>query len=211
MLIFFNILTSIIALAGCISLFISGEINPIISLTGAALFYGYYRLMKNMPQAPKWSISMLSVITLILFLFDAFMVSDDYLISVANLTIFFQAIKSYDLRDPWDHLQVSFMSLLQLIIASEFTHSIAFGVLFIFFLTAMVNTIILAHFIKAGTGTEISIKKPLIYISLLTIFVTAIIFIAAPRITGGLWGRDDRKVLRRRDFQRRSISDRSEM
>jgi len=118
MLIFFNILTSIIALTGCISLFISGEINPIISLAGAALFYGYYRLMTNMPQAPKWSISMLSVITLILFLFDAFMVSDDYLISVANLTIFFQAIKSYDLRDPWDHLQVSFMSLLQLIIAS---------------------------------------------------------------------------------------------
>jgi transglutaminase-like putative cysteine protease len=200
MLIFFNILTSIIALAGCISLFISGEINPVFSLAGAALFYGYYRLMTNMPQAPKWSISMLSVITLILFLFDAFMVSDDYLISVANLTIFFQAIKSYDLREPWDHLQVSFMSLLQLIIASEFTHSIAFGVLFIFFLTAIVNAIILAHFIKAGTGAKIPIKKPLIYLSLLTIFVTAIIFIAAPRITGGLWGKGRQKSIKTAGF-----------
>jgi protein-glutamine gamma-glutamyltransferase len=200
MLIFFNILTSVIALTGCISLFISGEINPIISLTGAALFYGYYRLMTDMPQAPKWSVGMLSVLTLILFLFDAFMVSDDYLISVANLTIFFQAIKSYDLREPWDHLQVYFVSLLQLIIASELTHSIAFGVLFIFFLIALVNAIILAHFIKAGTGVKIQIKKPLIYISLLTLFVTAIIFIAAPRITGGLWGKGRQKSIKTAGF-----------
>jgi transglutaminase-like putative cysteine protease len=200
MLIFFNILTSIIALTGCISLIISGEINPIISLAGAALFFGYYRLMTNMPQAPKWSISMLSVITLILFLFDAFMVSDDYLISVANLTIFFQAVKSYDLRDPWDHLQVYFMSLLQLIIASELTHSIAFGVLFIFFLTALVNAIILAHFIKTGTGAKIHLKKPLVYISLITLFITAIIFIAAPRITGGLWGKGRQKSIKTAGF-----------
>ncbi len=153
--IFFNILTGVIALTGCVSLLISGEINPVISLAGIALFYGYYRLMTNMSQAPKWSISLLSVITLILFLFDFFGVSDDYLISVANLTIFFQAIKSYDLREPWDHLQVCFMSLLQLIITSELTHSIAFGVLFILFLVALVNAIVLAHFIKSGMGAKI--------------------------------------------------------
>ena len=200
MLIFFNILTSIMALTGCISLFITGEINPVFFFAGTALFYGYYRLMTNKPQAPKWSISMLSVITIIMFLFDAFMVSDDYLISVANLTIFFQAIKSYDLRDPWDHLQVYFMSILQLIIASELTHSIAFGVLFILFLTALVNAIILAHFIKAGTGAKIHIKKPLVYISLITLFITAIIFMAAPRITGGLWGKARQKSIKTAGF-----------
>ena len=198
--IFFNILTGVIALTGCVSLLISGEINPVISLAGIALFYGYYRLMTGMSQAPKWSVSLLSVITLILFLIDFFGVSDDYLLSVANLTIFFQAIKSFDLREPWDHLQVCFMSLLQLIITSELTHSIAFGVLFILFLVALVDAIVLAHFIKSGLGAKISVRRILIRISLLTFFLTCIIFIVTPRITGGLWGKAHQKGIKTAGF-----------
>ena len=90
---------------------------------------------------------------------DALIISNDYFLAVAHLTIAFQAIKSFDLREPWDHLQVYFMSLLQLIIASELTYSLAYGALFVFFLIAFVNAIIFAHFMKEGITVKAGTKK----------------------------------------------------
>ena len=164
MLKLYSALTFIIAFTGCISLFMSGEINGVLALPGTALVYGYYRSFRGMAQAPKKAVSLLSAITLLIFIADAFIISHDYLISVANLTILFQAIKSYDLKEPWDNLQVYFMSLLQLIITSELTHSLAFGALFMLFLIAFVIAMMLAHFQKEGvTINAIAKKGPLMY------------------------------------------------
>ena len=201
MLKLYSTLTFIIAFTGCISLFISGEIRMVLALPGTALFYGYYRSFRGMPQAPKKVISLLSAITLLIFIADAFIISHDYLISVANLTILFQAIKSYDLKEPWDNLQVYFMSLLQLIITSELTHSLAFGVLFILFLIAFVIAMVLAHFQKEGvTVNAISKKRPLMYISLLTLFLTVLIFMSVPRISGGILGKSHMQSIKTAGF-----------
>lgn len=90
MLKLYSILTFIISFTGCSSLFISGEINMLLAFPGTALFYGYYRSFRGMPQAPKKVVSLLSAITLLIFIADAFIISHDYLISVANLTILFR-------------------------------------------------------------------------------------------------------------------------
>lgn len=192
----YRILTAVLAFTGCVSLVISGEVNPIISLTGIGLFPGYYRFLKGMPQAPGWAIGGFSVLTLLIFFFDILIVSNDYFLGVAHLTITFQAIKSFDLKEPWDHLQVYFMALLQLIIASELIHSIAFGVVFIFFLVTLVTAMVLAHFMKEGTILKIGIKKPVIYISLLTLLITVIFFVSTPRVSGGVWGKSHIKGIR---------------
>ncbi|NWF99308.1 MAG: DUF3488 domain-containing protein [Nitrospirae bacterium] len=199
----YNILTAVIALTGSLSLFISGEINPIFSFSPVLMIYGYFRLVKNKPQAPKWTINVLSITTLIIFLLDAFIASDDYLVSVANLTILFQAIKSFDLREPWDNLQVFFMSLLQLIITSEFTNSILFGGIFIVFLSSSVSAIILAHFIKTGSGEKIVLAKPMVFITLITFFLTTLLFISIPRIAGGFWGKGHKKGIKTAGFSER--------
>ncbi len=146
----YKTLTFVLAFTGCVSLVISGGIFLPMALPGIGLFPGYYRFLKDKPQAPKWSIGAFSIITLIVFLTDALIISNDSFLAVAHLTIAFQAIKSFDLREPWDHLQVYFMSLLQLIIASELTYSLAYGAIFVFFLIAFVNAIIFAHFMKEG-------------------------------------------------------------
>jgi hypothetical protein len=143
MLQLYRLLTAVLAFTGCISLVISGEVNPLMSLTGIGLFPGYYRFLRGMPCAPKWAISGCSVLTLFVFFFDALIISNDYFLAVAHLTITFQAIKSFDLKEPWDHLQVYFMALLQLIIISELIYSIAFGIIFIFFLIAFVSVIVI--------------------------------------------------------------------
>jgi len=81
-------------------------------------------------------------------------------LAVAHLTITFQAIKSFDLKEPWDHLQVYFMSLLQLIIASDLTRSLTFGFVFVVFMGLLVTAMVLSHFLKEGALGSISIRKP---------------------------------------------------
>ena len=192
----YSILTGILALTGCLSLLITSQLNPLMAFTGIGIFPGYYRFLKGMPQAPKWVIGCLSIFTLFTYFVDAFSISNDYFLAVAHLTITFQAIKSFDLREPWDHLQVYFMSLLQLIIVSELTNTIVFGVIFVFFLVALVTAMVLSHFVKEGTTLKVRIRKPVISISVLTIIMTIIFFISLPRISGGLWTKGHMKGIR---------------
>jgi transglutaminase-like putative cysteine protease len=196
MLQLYSALTAIIAFTGCVSLVMSGEVNPFMSLTAMGLVPGYYRVLKGRPQAPGWVIGVFSVLTLLIFFVDSFIISKDYFLGIAHLTIIFQAIKSFDLKEPWDNLQVYFMSLLQLIVTSELTHSIVFGVIFIFFLVALVAAMVLAHFVKEGTALKTNIKKPVIFISFLTLLITIVFFLSTPRVSGGLWVKGHAKSIK---------------
>jgi transglutaminase-like putative cysteine protease len=199
----YKVLTFILAFTGCLSLLMTGETKIFMSLTVIGIFPGYYRFLKGEPQAPRWAIGALSVLTLLIFFLDSFSISNDYFLAVAHLTLAFQAIKSFDLKEPWDHLQVYFMSLLQLIIASELTHSIAFGAIFVLFLVALVSAIVLAHFIKEGTTAKVNIRKPVALISVLSVLVTIAIFVSVPRVSGGIWGKGHIKSIRTVGFSER--------
>lgn len=199
----YKILTAILALTGCASLVISGEINPLMSLSGLAMFTGYYRLLKGQPAAVKGVIGALSVLTLGVFFFDTAVVSGDVFLAVAHLTIAFQAIKSFDLKEPWDHLQVYFMSLLQLIIASELTSSVAFGIVFMLFMVMLVTAMILSHFLKEGYGEAGGLKKPVVVISLLALASTFVFFAALPRTSYKFVGKSHVRAIRTSGFSTR--------
>ncbi|MBI5101742.1 MAG: DUF3488 domain-containing protein [Nitrospirae bacterium] len=173
--------TALLALTGCISLAVTGEINPLMSISALALLPGYYRFIKGERHAGTALIGTLSVMALAVFVFDALLVSGDFFIAVAHLTITFQALKSFDLKEPWDHLQVYFVSLLQLIIASELTSALAFGVIFVFFMLLLVTAMVLSHFMKEGRMSGLSLKKPVMVMSFLTVVVTVVFFVALPR------------------------------
>ena len=121
----YKLFTSIVALIGNVSLISTGEMNPAFSFIGTGLLWGYYRSFKSLRTLPKWGVGSLSLTTFLVFLFD-FYVSGDIFISVAQMTLVFQTIKSFDIKDSWDPPQVFFMSLLQLLIASELTSSLSF-------------------------------------------------------------------------------------
>lgn len=192
----YKILTALLAFTGCAGLVLTGQVAPVMLVPGLALFPGYIRFLKGLPHLSKWAIGSLSIATLFLFAFDALIITGDMFIAVAHLTIVFQAIKSFDLKEPWDHLQVYFMSLLQLIIASELTRSAAFGVVFIIFLVALVTAMVISHFLKEGTIKKISLKWPVITISVLTLVMTGIFFISAPRAKGGFGGKTFKKGIK---------------
>jgi transglutaminase-like putative cysteine protease len=196
MLLTYKFITAFLALTGCFSLLMTGEINPIMSVSGLALFPGYYRFLKSEQQAPRWAIGVLSTLTLIAFAFDAMILSGDVFIAVAHLTITFQGVKSFDLRDPWDSLQVFFMSLLQMIIASELTYSITFGIVFIIFMIMLITAMVLSHFIKEGAIGRVDVGKPVIIILSLTLLTTAFFFISLPRSTHRFLGKSHIKSIK---------------
>jgi hypothetical protein len=198
--ILYKIVTAVLALTGCISLLLTGEINPLMTISGLAILPGYYRFLKGRQPAPKWAIGTFSIVTLIVFFADSLMISGDVFLAVAHLTITFQAIKSFDLKEPWDHLQVYFMSLLQLIIASDLTRSLTFGVVFVVFMVLLVTAMVLSHFLKEGALGRISIRKPVFLISLLTLCVTVLIFVLVPRTAHKFIGKSHAKGIKTTAF-----------
>ncbi len=179
---------------------LSGEMNPLMSLAGLAMFPGYWRLLKGSPPAGKSVIGTLSLLTLGIFFFDALVVSGDAFLAVAHLTIAFQGLKSFDLKEPWDHLQVYFVSLLQLVIASELTSSVVFGAVFVLFMVLLVTAMILSHFQKEGYREASGLKKPVVVISLLTLCLTLFFFAALPRTSHRFVGRSHVRAIRTSGF-----------
>ena len=182
-------LTGALALTGCASLIVSGELNIIFLLPGLAIFPGYWRYLRGMPPISRWLVAALAVAEIFVLGFDALYVSRDFLIAVAHMTIVFQALKSFDFHEPWDPLQVYFMALLQLIITSDLSLSMAVGSVFVVFLFIFMAVLVVSHFMKEGTIDQVDFKRPMIIISLLAFVFTLIFFISIPRLKSGIWGR----------------------
>ncbi|MBI5634235.1 MAG: DUF3488 domain-containing protein [Nitrospirae bacterium] len=179
--ILYKSLTAILALTGCVSLLITGEMNLLVCIGGLSIFFGYYRFFMNRAQASKRVAAILAQAALFVFLADALVITADVFLAVAHMTITFQGIKSFDLKEPWDHLQVYFMTLLQLIIASELTRALTFGVIFVIFMVLLVTAMVLSHFLKEGTLGRVRIRRPVFVIVILTMISTMLIFVVLPR------------------------------
>ncbi|MDA8432905.1 MAG: DUF3488 and transglutaminase-like domain-containing protein [Nitrospiraceae bacterium] len=195
-------LTALLGVTGCIGLLVTGEINPVMAAGGLAIIPGYYRVLRGREAAPAWVIGAASLLTLGVFAFDS-IVSGDVFLAVAHLTITFQAIKSYDLKEPWDHLQVYFMSLLQMVIGSEMSQSVVFGVVFVLFLVSLVAAMVFAHFVKEGRGAHIRLARPIVVISLLSVTVTSAFFVVLPRSSYTFLGKSHTKGIRTTGFSDR--------
>lgn len=201
--ILYKFITSFLALTGCVSLLFTGELFPLMTISGIGVIPGYYTFLRGDRPAPRLAIGTFSLITLLVFIFDSLFISGDVFLAVAHLTITFQAIKSFDLKEPWDHLQVYFMSLLQLLIASELTRSLVFGAVFIIFMIMLVTAMVLSHFLKEKVIGRISIKKPVIVISILTLFTTIVFFIVLPRTTQRFLGKSHMRGIKTSGFSER--------
>lgn len=188
--------TFALSITGSLSLVISGELTTVMLMPGLAVFYGYYRLFQGKPPLDKYVIGTLSAITASMIYFDTYFITKLFLESIAHMTITFQAIKSFDLKEPWDYLQVYFMALLQLVITSELTYSPIFGLVFLVFLAIFISTIVVSHFIQEGTLGRFKLRRPLAYISGLVLLLAVVFFLVIPRVGGGLFGKKQQKGIK---------------
>jgi protein-glutamine gamma-glutamyltransferase len=199
----YKVITAVLSLTGCISLLLTGELNLLMTISGLVILPGYYRFLKGMPPAPKWAVGAFSLLTLLVFVADSLIISGDVFLAVAHLTIMFQAIKSFDLKEPWDHLQVYFMALLQLIIASDLTRSLLFGVVFVVFMVLLVTAMVLSHFLKEGALGRVRLRKPVFFISLCTLLMTVMIFVLFPRSSYQFFGKSHARGIKTAGFSER--------
>jgi len=75
--ILYKLITAVLAVTGCVSLLLTGQMNPLMTVSGLAILPGYYRFVKAMEPAPNWTVGTLSLLTLIVFLTDSLMISGD--------------------------------------------------------------------------------------------------------------------------------------
>lgn len=88
----YKLFTAVVALIGNISLISTGELDPVFSIIGTGLFWGYYRALRRYPSLPKWAVGTLTLTTFIVFLINLY-INRDVFISVAQMTLIFQTIK----------------------------------------------------------------------------------------------------------------------
>jgi transglutaminase-like putative cysteine protease len=198
----YKLFTAFVALIGNVSLMSTGEMNPAFSFIGTGLLWGYIRSLKGYPALPKWAVGGISLTTFIVFLFDFYM-SGDLIVAVAQMTLIFQTIKSFDIKETWDPPQVFFVSLLQLLIASELTSEISFGVVFILFLIFIVVAVLLGHFVREGQMRFGPYLRPITYVTVVILLMTIVIFISLPRLRSSLWGKSFTKSIKTTGFSDR--------
>ncbi len=206
----YKVLTGLIALSGSLTLIFTGELNPVYYPFLFLMIYGYIRLIKNKPQGSRFVIGLSSIAGLFIFFIDAFLITEDYLVSVGHLSLVFHAIKSFDIKEPYDPLQVYFMALLQLVVASEFTTQMLFGAIIILFIFLFIYVMIMAHHIKTslqlGLSTPLEargLKNSLILLVISTVVLSAVFFISLPRLKYGLWGKSHIKGIKNAGFSER--------
>jgi transglutaminase-like putative cysteine protease len=192
----YRLLTALTAVTGCVSLMVTGELNPMFMAAMPLVIAAYYRLYMGRPQATKETVNALSAVVVVLFPVDVFIISGDVVVAVAHLTLLFHAIKGFDVKEPWDTLQVLFMSLLQMLVASELTLSPVFAAVFLVFMAVMTVSISYSHLVREGGDDIRPFIKPIFAVTLMTALMTAAFFVSIPRFNRGLWGRSHTRGLK---------------
>jgi protein-glutamine gamma-glutamyltransferase len=196
--------TRFLALAGALSLLITGEFTGVLStavIVGLVLsFLQLVWLKKPWLSRRTWNI--LNLIVIAYFIVDLVIISQSLLIASTRFTFFLMLNKLFNLKTSPDYYQLYLISLLQLLAASTFTNDISFAGVFIVYLIAALWALLLHHLvIQAEThGSPLTIyglSAPFFMatnlIALLTLSSTLLLFFIFPRVGMGFFkkGRSD--------------------
>ena len=175
------------------ALLITGEMPPQLFVLLPLTVLGYISLIRGGKPANRILLNIAAFFTLLFFISDMFVISGDLLIAVGNLTLAFHAIKSFDIRTPGDGLQVFFMSVIQLVVASELDQPLIFAAIFLVFMASSVLFIMASYQAAEVEKMPKGLLKSGIVLTLGVLPLVAVIFILMPRGAGGLFGSRNRQ------------------
>ena len=152
-----------------------------------------------MPNLSRWTIGGLSIATLFLFVIDTLIITGDMFIAVAHLTIVFQAIKSFDLKEPGPSAGIFYVPApVDYCLGAYKVCCLWSHICYLPYRACYSNGYI--TFPERGHIKKIRLRGPVIAISLLTLVITILFFISIPRVIGGLWGKSRTKNIKTAGF-----------
>ncbi|MBI3089520.1 MAG: DUF3488 domain-containing protein [Candidatus Tectomicrobia bacterium] len=153
---------------------------------------------------PAWLATALSLLSLPLGVLDAQLWSGSYVLGAAHLLAVIQLIKLFQPKADRDYLQIAFLSLLHLIVASVLTTALSFSIAFLIYFFTATWSLMLFHIRRASRGegpaadgaaaspTSVAALRidgrfaaSVSCITLLTLLLTMSIFLFVPRVTMG--------------------------
>lgn len=190
----FRLSTALTAGVGSVSLLLTGEAHSLMAVPSLLIPLGYVRSYLGRPNITQKAVAAFVFLDLALFFLDLVFVSEDTLLAVVHLTLFFQALKSFDLNTHEDHTQVHFMGLLQIILVSELTLSVWFALVLALFMVILVVSL-MDGYLHSDPGTErVAFTGAAAKVSGWTLLTLVLLFILVPRTAWtGFWGKSHLK------------------
>lgn len=182
-----------IALFSHVALAVTGQMPPQPFILTPITLIGYIRLLMGKPPGKRNLLNIAAAATLIYFLADMTVISGDLLIAVGGLTLAFHAIKSFDIHDPGDGLQVFFMAVIQLVVASELEQPVVFAVIFLLFIGSSILFTMSAHQAAHTPRMPRGMVTHALKLTVIVVPLVLVLFLFLPRTTGGLFGNRDRR------------------
>jgi len=190
----FRLSTALTAAMGSISLLLTGEVLPAMALPALLIPVGYIRSYQGRATISQRTVAVFVFIDLALFFMDLLLISADTLLAVVHLTIFFQALKSFDLNSHEDHTQVHFMGLLQIILVSELTLSVWFALVLGLFMVILVVSLMDGYLHADLETARVPFSGAALRVSAWTLVTLVGLFIIVPRTAWtGFWGKSHLK------------------
>lgn len=219
-----NISSAILALTGFVSVALTNQLNPLISLLGSvfvtiALFFYIFNIRPRIFKIIHKSIwDAVIIIAFFIMIIDLFWISGSLLISIIHLSVILMINKLFNLNTRKDYTQLYLISLLQFLAASTMTTRLYFAFIVIAFLISATWTLILFHLKfqteereNAGQSNVIFYEKivdlPFFFstnmVALAAFLITIIIFFLIPRFGIGFLQKKNDDRLRTSGFSER--------
>lgn len=201
-----EISSRVLALVSACTMVLTGELHPILTvlalvaiaasflhLTGEApRFAPPHPAQSKRPSLRIWNA--LTLLALLVFILDLLWLADSPLHAAVHLLLYLMAYRLFNLSGPRDHLQLSLVCFLLILISTQYSDAIYLGVCFVVFLLVgawNLLSIQLRKVIPSGYQPE-PVLTPVFFsltaiLSMGTLLFGLAVFFIAPRISGTLF------------------------
>ncbi|MGC2245339.1 MAG: DUF3488 domain-containing protein, partial [Terriglobales bacterium] len=142
---YFNVALFLLVLSGFIMLASTGGLDlPAVTLVGLALlFRGFLLLTQREVQIPETWTTYLTLIYVLVYFADYFLLSGTFLAATIHLVLFLIVVRLFSLQRPRDHYLLAALSFLMVLASAVLTVGSAFVFAFAGFLLVAVLTFVL--------------------------------------------------------------------
>ena len=157
---YFNVALFLLVLSGFVMLASTGGLDlPAIAVAGVALLIRAYMLLKQVDFViPESWTTTLTLIYVLIYFADYFLLSGTFLAATVHLVLFLSAMRLFSLQRPRDHYLLAVLSFLMVLASAVLTVSSGFVFAFAGFLLVAVLTFVLMEMRHAVTGEKSGVQ-----------------------------------------------------